>query len=71
MDLAKIYESEGFAGLAKLAERADCNPKYLYQCATGRKTPSPRLAKRLVEVDSRLSFEALFGVSPARQVSEA
>lgn len=62
MDLTEIYKSEGFKGLSKLAEQADCNPKYLYQCATGRKTPSTRLAKRLVECDSRLSFEALFGV---------
>jgi hypothetical protein len=62
MDLNTIYQSEGFAGLSKLAEQAGCNPKYLYQCATGRKTLSPQLAKRLVECDSRLSFEALFGV---------
>jgi len=61
MDLSDIYEQEGFSGLKKLAEATGSNAQYLRQCATGfrGKRPSPELAMRLVDADSRLDFQKL------------
>ncbi|WP_417070792.1 hypothetical protein [Niveibacterium terrae] len=44
----------------ELATKAGTNPVYLWQCATGRRTPSPRLAKKLIDADGRLSLESIY-----------
>ncbi len=60
MDLSDLYRTEGISGLSKLAEAAKTDPKYLYHCATGRRTPSPSLARRLVQADSRLTLDDIY-----------
>lgn len=60
MNLADLYRTDGYAALTRLAQRVGANPKYLYQCATGRRRPSPELAFRLVECEPRLVFEELY-----------
>ena len=60
MNLQDIYQQEGPEGLDKLAAAAACNPKYLYQCATGRRCPSPAMARKLIAADSRLSFDDMY-----------
>ena len=60
MNLADVYRLEGRRGLNALAKKAGCNGKYLYQCATALRSPSPRLAKRLISVDPRLSLDAIY-----------
>ena len=61
MNLSDIYQAEGIEGLRRLANAVDSDPQYLRQCATGwrGKRPSPELAARLVEADSRLDFKSL------------
>jgi len=59
MNLYNLYKADGFKGLCRLAEAVGRNPKYLYQCATGRKTPSAELVVKLVKADRRLTREAL------------
>lgn len=60
MNLRDIYETEGASGLARLAAATGANPQYLYQCATGRKEPSPRLARALIKADRRITLDALY-----------
>lgn len=62
MNLADIYDSEGFDGLKRLAEATGTSPQYLRQIATGwrNKRPSPELAARLIDIDSRLSWDDLY-----------
>lgn len=62
MNLNSIYKAEKFAGLKRLADMVDANPKFLWQCATGRRTPSPLMAARLCAADKRLSLDELRGV---------
>lgn len=69
MNLADIHRTEGAAGLDRLAKRAGVSPKFLYQCATGRRFPSPKLGFRLVAADPRLDFESLY--DRARQQPES
>ena len=61
MNLSDIYKNEGIAGLRRLSDATGANLQYLRQCATGwrGKRPSPELAMRLVESDSRLNFKSL------------
>lgn len=42
-----------------LAQRAGCNPDYLYLCALGHRNVSPQLAQKLVRTDSRLTLHEL------------
>ena len=56
MNLHDIYSSEGPQGLARLAKQVGTASKYLYQCATGRKSPGPKLVHKLVSADSRLTY---------------
>jgi hypothetical protein len=62
MNLKQIYEAEGFQALKLLAEKAGADAQYLRQCATGwrGKRPSPELAARLIEADSRITWPDLF-----------
>lgn len=60
MNLADLYQADGMAALTRLAKQVGANPKYLYQCATGRRRPSPELAFRLIECEPRLVFEDLY-----------
>lgn len=60
MNLQDLFAAEGRQGLIKLAEKVGCHHKYLWQCATGRREPSPDLARKLVASDSRLSIEAIY-----------
>lgn len=59
MDIKDIYQLEGPNGLRTLANAASTDPKYLYQCATGRKAPGPKLVNKLVCADRRLTREEL------------
>lgn len=63
MNLTDIFETEGRQGLIKLAEKVGCNHKFLWQCASGRREPSPNMARRLVEADPRLTIEAIYSAS--------
>lgn len=54
----------------RLAAKINANPKYLWQIASGPKTPSPTLAFRLVEADPRLDFVRLFESARPRPDSE-
>ena len=60
MNLSDIYAEERFHGLSVLAEKVGANAKFLYQCATGRRRPSPEMGWRLVDADPRLKFEDLY-----------
>lgn len=60
MNLTDLYQSEGYAAITRLAQRVGANPKYLYQCATGRRRPSPELAFKLIDAEPRLQFEAMY-----------
>jgi len=59
MNLYDLYTQDGFKGLRRLADVVGMNPKYLYQCATGRRTPSAEVAVKLVKADRRLTREDL------------
>lgn len=62
MNLHDIYQEGGFAALRRLAEAAGTDPQYLRQCATGwrGKQPSPKLARRLIAAEPRLTLDALY-----------
>lgn len=60
MNLSDIHRLDGPAGLRRLADATGTIEKYLYQCATGRKTPSPALAKALVAADPRLTLDDIY-----------
>lgn len=49
-----------------LAEKIGTNPLYIWQCATGRRTLSPRLAKLIVQADARFTLDEIYaGTDPA------
>jgi hypothetical protein len=60
MNLSQIYETEKLEGLKRLAEQVGCSWRYLYQCATHRKTISPELAQRCIAADARLSLDDIY-----------
>lgn len=60
MNLSDLYRLEGLDGLSRVARRVSASPKYLYQCATGRRMPSPALGWLLVQAEPRLRFEDLY-----------
>ncbi len=60
MNLAKLYQQEGAALLTALHVATGLSRKYIYQCATGRRSPSPAVAMRMIEADSRLIFEEMY-----------
>lgn len=65
MNLTDLYLAEGYAALTRLAQQVGANPKYLYQCATGRRRPSPELAFRLIGAEPRLQFEEMYRTAKA------
>lgn len=71
MNLRTLFEKEGFAGLVVLAKKADTDPRYLWQIADGRRTPSPKLANRLVAADKRLSLNDIFRIDPTEPSKKA
>lgn len=72
MNLQIYYETYGAKGLKRLAESVGANSKYLYQCATGRKTPSPKLAIAIVRFDSRFTLDGIYAhVSADNENKEA
>lgn len=44
----------------ELAEKIGTNPLYIWQCATGRRTLSPRLAKLIVQTDARFTLDEIY-----------
>lgn len=60
MDLKTIYDQEGAAWLNKLHAATGIHRQYLYQCATGRRSPSPAYAMKLVQADPRLTLEGIY-----------
>jgi len=69
MNLLDIYEEGGFHALRELAEKANTDAQYLRQLATGwrGKKPGPKLSKRLIEADPRLTWSGLYAdVDPDR-----
>lgn len=71
MNLNTLYLAEGQKGLNRLASLVGCNPKYLWQCANGRREPSPEMARKLVAADARLSIEEIFESPPLGKTKEA
>ena len=63
MNLQDLYAIEGATFLNALHKATGINRKYLYQCATGRRQPSPRYALLLVRADGRLSLDAIYAGS--------
>jgi hypothetical protein len=57
-----IYQAEGSGWLNRLAEVSGINRKYLYQCATGRRQPSPEYARRMIAADNRLTLDEIYKV---------
>lgn len=60
MNLKHLHSIEGAPGLQALAAKVGTSPKYLHQCATGPRMPSPAMAWRLCAADPRLVFEELY-----------
>lgn len=59
--LNDLYQQEGGAVLDKIHTALGTNRKYLWQMATGRRRPSPELAREMVEAEPRLTLgELLF-----------
>lgn len=59
MDLKTLYRQEGRQGLRRLAELVHTPHDYLYQLATGRGSPGPKMVRKLVEADPRLTRSEL------------
>ena len=53
----------------ELATKAGTDPVYLWQCATGRRTPSPRLAAKLIKADGRLSLDSIYGTPKSKRAA--
>lgn len=62
MNLSNIYAEGGIESLKGLAQKTGANVQYLRQCATNwnGKRPSPELAAKLIQADSRITWEALY-----------
>lgn len=73
MNLKTLYAAEGMAVLESIAAKCDTSAKYLYQCATTKKMPSPALAFKLCAADDRIVFEELFAAAkpPAKRRRKA
>ncbi|TVO53832.1 hypothetical protein [Denitromonas halophila] len=63
MNLSDLYKSEGIAALGRLADATQSSRKYLYQCATTSRRPSPDLAVKLIAADPRLTLDDLYAAS--------
>lgn len=69
--LNALYESEGNPVLDRIHQVTGINRKYLYQIATGRRTPSARVAARMISAEPRLSLESLLLVNAGAELKEA
>lgn len=69
MNLHDIYKAEKFAGLKRIATATGANPKFLWQCATGRRSLSPMMAERLCAADPRLTLEDIRGAAVCARLS--
>lgn len=49
-----------------LAKKIGCNAMYLWQCGAGLRTPSLRLAQKLIKADKRLTMAGLLAPWKAR-----
>lgn len=49
-----------------LAKKVGANPVYLWQCGAGVRTPSLRLAQKLIKADPRLTIKSLLAPQEAR-----
>lgn len=47
-----------------LAEKAKTKAVYLYQIGKGVRSPSVKLAKRLMDADPRLTWDSIYGRAP-------
>lgn len=65
MDMQTIYEKEGAEWLNRLHGATGINRQYLYQCATGRRRPSPDYAVKLVQADDRLTLDGIYSSKAA------
>lgn len=63
MSPSTLYEQEGARWLTRLHEATGINRKYLYQCATGRRQPSPDYAKKMVAADPRLTLDGIYAIT--------
>lgn len=59
MDLNTLYRQEGRQGLRRLADLVHTPHDYLYQLATGRGSPGPKMVSKLVAADKRLTRSEL------------
>jgi len=59
MNLSELYQAEGAKALQALAVAVNTHPQYLYQIATGRNAPGPKMVRKLVRADPRLTREEL------------
>lgn len=57
--LCTLYQTEGAEYLARLHAMTGVSRKYLYHMATGRRRPSPEMARVLMQADSRLTLDGL------------
>lgn len=59
MKLSELFQPMTPAEREAFADAAGIAPAYLWQLATGRRSPSPKLARRLVECEPRLTLAEL------------
>lgn len=71
MSPSTLYRQEGSDWLNRLAEATGINRKYLYQCATGRRQPSPEYAKRMIAADNRLTLDGIYTDAVAEESAQA
>lgn len=60
MTFHDLYQKEGAGLLNRLHIATGISRKYLYQCATGRRRPSPDYAVKLVQADERLTLDGIY-----------
>lgn len=53
-----------------LAEKAKTKPVYLYQIGKGIRSPSVKLAKRLMDADPRLTWDSIYGKAPDTDLAQ-
>lgn len=59
MNLRELMDVLTYEEKLELARKADTGYYYLFHMAAGARLPSPRLARKLVEADNRLTLAEL------------